>query len=62
MKAPNETTAYTEQSSKNEFRSPSFQDIIKYEQLGKKLQADAFHSVYKTTKAYFIRLIPLKKP
>lgn len=37
------------------YKSPSFEDIIKYEQLGRRLQADAFYLAYRSFKNWLIR-------
>ena len=60
MKTPKNVAQKAYKLSSEDFISPSLQDIIKYEQLGKKLQADAFHSVFKTIKTWLMHLIPSK--
>lgn len=40
-----------------EYKSPTFQDIIKYEHHGRRLQSEAFYLYYKRLKNWFLDLI-----
>ncbi len=60
MKTPKKAIQQIHKPPNEDFISPSLQDIIKYEQLGKKLQADAFHSTVQAIKTWLIRLISPK--
>lgn len=61
MKTPTNNTKQVHKPIPKDFTSPSLEDLIKYEQLGKKLQSDAFYFTYKAIQTWLLHLIHSKK-